>query len=109
MTILIPKQAHPTQRVEQLEHHSVAERRQRPLAPMTLPIGDLSVAELKELRELDPGQRPVARSALQLGQMPGGVQMIKQLLRAAAELALADRRPRIPPILTYSRNTFNDP
>ncbi len=45
-----------------------------------LPFDDLLIAELEELGELGAGQRPVPRVALQLGEVAGDVQVIKQLL-----------------------------
>jgi hypothetical protein len=89
---LLPSQP---ERVDRLEQRRVPERRQRALAPERATVMDLRVAELEERHQFLARQRTPAGLALEVRDVGDPVALIDHLHRPPAELALADRRPRI--------------
>jgi len=85
-------------RVDRLEHHRIAERRQRPLAPQRSPPSHPRVEMIEEEHQLLAGQRPPPRIALVLGNVTDRVGLVEDLHRPATELPLTDRRPGITPV-----------
>jgi hypothetical protein len=67
------------------------------------------VAGREERVELVDRQRPSARVALELIQVRDQVALIKQLAGRAAELPLADHRPRVAPIAHVLREALQPP
>jgi hypothetical protein len=103
---LLPAQP-PAER--DLEHRLVPPRLQRPFSAARAGAGDAFVARGEERLELVDAQRSAPRVALELVQVGDQVALVKQLAGCAAELALADHRPWVPPVAHVLREALQPP